>query len=151
MKVGQNRSTLADNGVTPAKLSNPTGEIGYAERSTGQSGINSTTLIDLTGLSVTVNVPSGTTLKITGWLPQLGSTVANDRADFYIREGTTSLGVLYATMSGNGGVQSVTARIQPTAGSHTYKLTLARGIGTGSISYYADSSTKGFIMVERVF
>lgn len=97
-----------------------------------------------------MNVAAGSTIRITGWLPQLGSTVANDRADFYIREGSAVVGVLYASVTSNGGVQSVTARLQPSAGSHTYKLTLARGIGTGSISYYADPNTKAFILVERL-
>lgn len=126
-----------------------TNEIGYAEVSTSQTGI--TALTDLTGLSVTVTVPTLTAGKkviIEGWVPQIYSTVATDRADFAIREGSTGLAYAYnaAPSTGWGGA-TVKCRISPTAGSHTYKLSLARGVGSGSLVIYADSVTKAFIRV----
>lgn len=133
--------------INPAQSSR---ELGYSEKSTGQSGINSTNYVDLTGLSVTVEVPEGATIKITGWIPQIGSTVSTDRVDLSIFEGSTRLATLYATVPPNGGAQTVMARIKPTAGTHTYKLAMARGVGTGSVAMYADATTKAFIMVETV-
>ena len=127
--------------------------LGYAEVSTSQSGI--TTLTDLTGLSVSVNVPAGgRRIKITGWLPQVYSSVAGDRADFHIREGNTSLAVAYTRTNlvsdGGFGGLTVMAVLIPSAGNHTYKLSLARGLGTGSLGFYASSETKAFILVELI-
>lgn len=128
-----------------------TNELGYAEVTASQTGI--TTLADLTGLSVTVTVPTlvaGKKVIIEGWIPQIYSTVATDRADFAIREGSTALAYAYgaaqASSTGWGGA-TIKCRISPTAGSHTYKLSLARGVGSGSLATYADSTTKAFIRV----
>jgi len=127
--------------------------LGYAQVSSSQGGI--TTLTDLTGLSVSVNVPAGgRRIKITGWLPQVYSSVAGDRADFHIREGNTSLAVAYTRTNlvsdGGFGGLTVMAVLIPSAGNHTYKLSLARGLGTGSLTFYAGSETKAFILVELI-
>ena len=127
--------------------------LGYAQVSSSQSGI--TTLTDLTGLSVSVNVPAGgRRIKITGWLPQVYSSVAGDRADFHIREENTSLAVAYTRTNlvsdGGFGGLTVMAVLIPSAGNHTYKLSLARGVGTGSLGFYAASETKAFILVELI-
>lgn len=137
--------------IKKGQLSADITTLGYASVTGGQSGI--TTITDLTSLSVTVTVPSGARIKITGFLPQIYSTSDTDRADFHIREGSTSLGVVYGkagtSSHGWGGPQAV-AILQPTAGSHTYKLSLARGAGTGSIVFYAGSETPAFILVELI-
>lgn len=126
-------------------------ELGYAEVTSGQGSI--TTLTDLTGLSTTVTVPNGATILVEGWIPQVYSTVDNDRIDLYIREGSTSLAIAYnlATVSSKGwGGAYVRVRLQPTSGSHTYKLSLTRGVGTGTLSTYADAATKAHIQVRVV-
>lgn len=136
--------------------SNPsqqTSEIGYAETSTPTTGVTNASVVDLTGLSTTVTVPNGATLVIEGWIPQIYSSVSGDRNDLYIREGATSLAIAYAysTVSSQGqGGAYVRKRIQPSAGSHTYKISLIRGAGSGSLSTYCDSTTLAHMQVRIV-
>jgi hypothetical protein len=128
-------------------------ELGYAEVTSGQGSITNTTT-DLTGLTTTVTTTAGMTIIIEGWIPEIMSTVASDRADFSIWEGGTAIATAYANTPGGSsygwGGAYVRARIQPSAGSHTYKLRLVRGIGSGTLSTYADSSTRAHIQVRTV-
>lgn len=127
-------------------------ELGYAETTTATGGIT-TTVTDLTGLSVTVNVPSGATILIEGFIAQIYSSAAGDRGDLQIREGSTSLQFAYSRIdtgaNGWGGAY-VRLRLQPSAGSHTYKISLARGAGTGTITTYAAADAKSSIQVRIV-
>ena len=138
---------VADELVTATKMNSlPKGWIGYAERTTGQGSI--TTITDLTGLSVAVTVAAGRRIKVTGKI-LAKSSVATDLVVGTIREGSTVLqrfanhasGALYTSSQGS-------ILLSPTAGSHTYKLSLERGTGTGTIDHAADPTFPAFILVE---
>ena len=121
-------------------------ELGYAEITVGNgSFVGSSTPNDIPSLTVTVNVPSGATIIIEGIISQVYSSVAGDRADFTIRESSTVINTSYnrvdGSSSGWGGAR-VFRRIQPSAGSHTYKLSIARGAGTGA-NYSSRLSANG--------
>lgn len=110
----------------------------------------STTVVDLAGFSVTASaVPANRTLRIlvTG---QIQSTVANDRAVVYVREGTTQLqAVPIALPLAATPVQVfVKVSLTPTAGNHTYKVSIARASGTGTVSYVASASSPAQLTVE---
>ncbi len=124
--------------------------LGYKQLVASVAGF--TALADVTGLPTPVIVPTGRKIKITGWAPQLFSTTATDRADWTIREGSTTLKTAYgragASADGWGGA-TVETIISPTAGLHTYKMSLAIGIGAGSATVFSDASTgQAFIKVE---
>lgn len=145
--------TLTNKDLTASTNQMPTGVLGYAEATASQGSI--TTITDLTNLSVTVTVPtlSGRKVRIRGWIPQISSSVATDRADLTIRESTTVLSTAYgrAGVSSEGwGGASVEAILEPSAGSHTYKLSLARGAGTGNVGIFAHATSKAFILVELI-
>lgn len=124
------------------------GELGYAEVIAGQSGITSTT--DLTGLSITITVPTIPTGKyfwLEGYLSQMVGS-SGSRGDLRIREGSTDLHVVYGdTSSVTYGSPAVNIKKRfataPSAGSHTYKLSLAAGVG--NTGFYADGNSPAFI------
>lgn len=131
------------NGSVTGTASN---RLGYAQVTAGQSGI--TTATDLTGLTITVTVPAGgRDVQIFAQLPLVYSTTTGDRVNLSIKEGSTTLALIYQSIDGTlGNFISMTAYlVAPTAGSHTYKLTLTRDTGTGSETLYADATALAFI------
>lgn len=135
---------------TTALQGPPSAQLGYAEVTASQGGI--TTITDLTGLAVTVTVPVGRRIKIIGRAAVNGS-VASNTANVIIREGGTALQygtVINSPTIGNGVSNQVEVVITPTAGTHTYKLSLEQAAGGGSVGMAAASIFPAFISVEDV-
>lgn len=121
--------------------------LGYSEASVDGQTVTDT---DVTGCSVTVDVPAGgRSIKITGLIGVYSAT-ANQLVQLTIQEGATLLGTstLRLTASNKSERQVVMAVLTPTAGSHTYKLHVSMESAAGNI----DSNTgyKGFILVEVI-
>lgn len=125
------------------------GALGYAEVTSGQTGISTET--DLTSLSVTVDVPANRRIRITGHCgtqqqTSTGTVVAR------IKESTTNLGRFgLATLAANAFYlcDGSVVLVAPSAGSHTYKLALQTTAGT--VDMLADSTTThgpAYILVE---
>ncbi len=107
-------------------------------------------MTDITGLSVTVTVNTSRRIRITGH-GRVGSTVATDRIICYIRESSTNMQVLRddspsATAQNPAFEGSVI--LTPSAGSHTYKVSVDRPTGTGTVTMYASGTAPAFILVE---
>lgn len=121
--------------------------IGYSQATSVQSGI--TTITDLTSLVTNIIVPSGNRkIRITGSGLFL-STVANDSAVLYIREGSNTIALDEAIVSNSPshGMKAIYIGT-PSAGLHTYKLSLARDTGTGTIQLNCGTGYAAFISVE---
>lgn len=119
----------------------------FAQKITDQGPF--TALTDLTGLSVTMDVPAGHRIRITG-AAHMESTVADDSVSLHIREGGTQLTEELRCLRVAGrpdGVVVVTA-LTPTAGNHTYKISAERQAGTGNITVKAAGTREAFILVE---
>lgn len=126
--------------------------LGYAEVQSNQGSI--TTVADLTSLSVVVTVPTdGTRIKITGQI-RVQTTVNADTVILSIKEGATTLNVGSTALPSSGFATTVIAFHTPTltatAGSHTYKLTLERSGGSGTLTMVASSTGPAFILVENI-
>lgn len=138
-------------GGSPAALpvNVPVGQIGYAEIRASQGSI--TTEVDIAGLSVNVSVPSGRVLKITSFL-FIGDTVTGDEIRTHIKEGSTFLSTTAATSGPTSGFTSMvdSVTISPSAGAHTYKITVNRQSGTGTLTATALSDLPSFILVEDI-
>jgi hypothetical protein len=124
-----------------------TRKLGYASATSNQTGI--TTLVDLTSLTVTVTVPESATIKITGYLG-VQNNGTTGRTTVYIRESSTelqnySVQNALASTSAAINVQAVTS---PTAGSHTYKLSMEASAGTSNT--VANSNAPAYILVENI-
>jgi hypothetical protein len=145
--------TLTNKTITSSTIistdSANTRQLGYAQVTASQGSI--TTAVDLTGLTVTVNVLSGQRIKITGFVAQFSSTVSTDVAQLMIYEGGTMLqATIQPLVTGAGaGITSISV-LSPTAGSHTYKLMALRTAGTGTITLNAAATYPAFILVEAL-
>lgn len=123
------------------------GNLGYAQVTADQNTIS--TVVDLTGLTVTVTVTSGHRIKITGYA-EFSASATDNRADLWIYESATALNRGTAQIVNTGYTCSVEviAVLSPSAGSHTYKLRGELGGGTGSVSLKAGATIPSFILVE---
>ena len=100
---------------------------------------------------MTVTLVAGRRIRISA---QAGvqSTVTGDTAILRIKEGATVL------QQGVGSLQPVNSEITfcpsivltPSAGSHTYKLSLLRLAGTGTLTMVGASNDVPFILVEDI-
>ena len=141
-KVNENVALTATASQLNVAVNN--GVLGYAQYTGSQTPFAA--LTDLTGLSVTVTVPAdGRKVKITGYTQQY-SSVSTDVLTIDIREGST---VLNNSTVGGGYTNAITiAIVTPTAGSHTYKLSAARTVGTGNYTTNNAATQVSFILVE---
>ena len=135
----------------------PGGWIGYAEATANQTLTNTATETDLTGLTVTVTVAANRKIRITGQ-GILSRSVADGVTVGRIKEGSTELGrwaqhapsatTEFDDAMGSAISSPAGAFVTPSAGSHTYKLTLQRFSGTGNVTLNAAAGSQAYILVE---
>ncbi len=123
----------------------PGGVLGYAQVTSNQASIS--TVTDLTGLSVTVDVPANRRVRVTG-RGGISQQSADGTHRGRIQESTTVLqdwawGDL---VNGTRTHQQGSVVLTPSSGSHTYKLTLDTSAGTCTLVAAADRPA--FILVE---
>lgn len=149
--MSTSRTYTAGNVLTAAQVSDlAQGTLGYAQVTANQGTF--TTETDLTSLTVTVTVVAGRRIRISAAV-RLTSTVASDEMRVNIKESTTQLagGTILQVGSGNiAGTVRAEAIIQPSAGSHTYKLSAQRTTGTGLVTMVATATDPAFILVEDI-
>lgn len=122
--------------------------LAYAEVTANQAGLAGAGA-DLTGLSVTVTVPAGRRLRITGSVLYSNDTT-DGRSVLTIIEGGTQLqfAALAHRTAGATAALSRSVIITPTAGTHTYKLNGAASVGTSTM--VAAPTAPAFILVEDI-
>lgn len=127
----------------------PSTVLGYAEVTADQASIG-TAATDLTGLYVTVTVPAGRRLRITGFVPAFYGNTATGFLEFDIYEGATRLSLNQHALTATGQQfgMSVERIISPSAGTHTYKL--AALVTSGTMSLGAGAGYPAFIRVEDI-
>lgn len=127
------------------------GNLGYAQVTADQGSIT-TVETDLTSLTVTVTTNASERIKITAHV-RIKSTVSGDVAELKIKESTTVLALDRVYLGGGtSALRTLHAEVvlTPTAASHTYKLSLVRDEGSGTLSLAAGATFPAFIMVEGV-
>lgn len=131
----------------------PKGWVGYAQVTSDVTGI--TTEADLTGYTVTPTIPADRLLKVTGYVPRVGSDDADDIGSLIIQQDGVQLAETWVlagstVLSGGGGmgvfVQALV--VGPSAGSKVFKLRGSKIAGAGTFEFRADAATPGFILVE---
>lgn len=126
--------------------------LGVAQVTSSQGSITGT-LVDLTGLSLTVTTDGVRNVRI-----QLGlhmySTVGGDFYTLQFMEGATIIHMFQGRFQTNSGQESFTFThtfaSPPSAGSHTYKVQLARASGSGTVNTFSSSDRKDTLTVEHV-
>lgn len=149
--MSTSRTFVAGAVLTAAQVNDISqGTLGYAQAVANQTTI--TTVVDVTSCTTTVTVVAGRRVRITGELIA-GSTVGTDIGRMSIKEGATLLQFCDAPLSiggGSGNKFIANVILQPSAAAHTYKLTMERTVGTGSITVVAGATFPAYIHVEDV-
>lgn len=133
----------------PQNVSAQTPVLAFSSSTTTQSSVGSET--DVTGCTVTVTVPGGRRIKVIGRI-EVGSPSTNLNAFLLIREttaGNAEVGRSSAVVN-TSTESTLTADtiLTPSAGVHTYKLTLQTN--TGTINTTNISSSPNFILIEDI-
>lgn len=147
MAINPNTTFTAGAILTAAQMNRlPYGVMAYAETSTAQGSITSTT--DLTSLTATWTAIAGRTYLIQAFATAY-SSVGNDPIGLIIAtSGNTAITTVSTISQSNlyGWGLNAFAKVSPSAGSVTYKLRSFRP-GTGTLTYQPDATTKSFILV----
>lgn len=129
----------------------PLGLLDYAQSVTPQGSI--TTEVDVTGLSVTVDVAANRYIRILGYV-RLHSTVIGDRFIVDVKESTTYIGKCGDHYLDTTAVSPLfyggPILVAPSAGAHTYRLTVRRISGTGVGVTDANVFSPDYILVEDI-
>lgn len=129
----------------------PAGWLGYIEDVTGQGSI--TTEATLTGLSVTVTINASRRVEVR-CAATVQTTVAGDSIIYRIKEGATVIKAFPQPIpaAGGPGQQGVefSRTITPSAGAHTYTVSLQRSSGSGVITHVADAANVSFLRITDV-
>jgi hypothetical protein len=132
--------------IAASVLQSSGAELGYAEITTPQSTTTTGTYIDIAGLSVTVTVGSRP-IVVRAFTPNLGHSAVT-AFNGYIREGSTDL--VFGQRAGRGageqGEFNISRRLAPSAGSHTYKVSMLM-VGAGTMSFAAAATAPAYIQV----
>lgn len=154
-RTGVNQLDNATNNIVLGnQLATSAVTLGYAS-STSTYSITNAGYNDVTGLSVTVTVPSGgRNLKITAFSPSIKSSSAAANTLYWaIRESSTVLNASIQqinTISYNMPGIVIAYVSAPSAGSHTYKVSMQTS-GAGSVeTSNVSATTPAFILVELI-
>lgn len=128
------------------------GAIGYASVTSSQN-VATSTVTDLTGLTVTVNVGPSRLLRLSASC-LLSRSVADGITVGYFREGTTEFG-RFGQHAPSANTETELASgwvlvVNPTEGTHTYKLSMSRLTGTGNSTLNATASNPAWFLVEDI-
>lgn len=125
----------------------PRGWLGYAQTTAQQLAVGAAAT-DLAGLSVAVTVAASRQIRIRGQVSVLQQTAAGN-VFLQVREGTTVLQDVPVTVGVNAyGTLSIESVITPTAGAHTYKLSLFTS--AGALDTQGSATRPHFILVEDI-
>lgn len=122
------------------------GTLGFAGQATSQTAIG-TTITDITGLAVTVTVAAGRRVRVSavGQINHDNTQVAS----LILREGTTVLQTSqHSGAAGETRAHSPSVILTPTAGSHTYKVSMQTSTGTAGL--VASATQPAYILVEDI-
>lgn len=124
--------------------------LGLATVTANQEGI--TTVTDLTGLTVTVTVGANRYIRIS-FEGEFDRSVVDGTSQVILMEGGTALqtfGYQPNIANENMTVGGSLVIDSPSAGSHTYKLTLTNSTGTGNSDLFASSTIPAQLWVEDI-
>lgn len=142
---------LRSDSVPPAALNAGRGILGYAEATSDQGSIGST-FLELTDLSVDVEVGPNRLIKVTGLLHISVNAVSDTTAQMSIGMDGQAIQRARNRPVGSSRVASLMATIvvNPDPGIRTFALFLRREVGTGTLTSHADSDNHPLILVEDV-
>lgn len=145
----------ANNQITAPMLDTSAITLGYAERTSNFTNTTSGSSVDITSLTLTLTVPAGgRRMKVTAYTSQCfsASSSVGNYVTLEIKEDGTTIGEATSKMNvSNADERGMTAMASkiPSAGSHTYKVTVKQ-TGTGTMTVGGSATSPAFILVELV-
>lgn len=129
---------------TSFQLQNPaTNLLGSASLTSSFTNTTTPTIVDV-GLSTAVTVPAGRSVLILVQPTYVKNSAASNTIIVYIREGSTTLTQaiidVSSGISGNAIPLSLSYAASPSAGSHTYKVSMSQS-GAGTMTFGSAGST----------
>lgn len=128
--------------------------LGFRQIVTSQTGITSTSAIQVTRLSCPVIVPTGRKIKISVFLYATDNSTATANNFLEIWDGVVASGTRIAASTfknsavSSGGTFNVSATTTPSSSSKTYNAGFY--VSTGTAGVYAAATTPSYLMVELV-
>jgi uncharacterized protein Veg len=125
--------------------------LGYAEVTADQGSITNT-LTALTGLTVTVTAGSGRRLMIIG-STKVYSSVASDEFIVQVQQDNVEVGYSgwdTVVAAGRPIATACPVIVTPSASTHTYKLSLIRNTGSGTLTSTAAATKPAFLLVQDI-
>jgi len=115
-------------------------------------GSDSTSAVDVTGLSLTVIVPTGRKIKVTGYCPAVStsSAAAASNLGLLIQEGATVFCNALSTVTSSSHFQEIKPFAIKTlsAGAHTLKIAAQQSGASGRVTVGASAANPAHITVE---
>lgn len=135
--------------VTDAAYRSLTQGVNRAAVFANQTGISTDT--DLTGLTTTFTAGTGRRYKI-NVTAHVAGTVTNDLFSLRLKKDGVQIAAAEGVITLANNQQSVSFTVDdtPTAASHTYKLSLFRPTGTGTLTLYATSVVPALLLIEDI-
>lgn len=150
-------TALATNAVQGNQLATNAITLGYQPITTNYSTSSTSSSNAVTGLSVTVTIPSGgRRVRITVYAPSMFLTTAGDYALLSIWDGTVGSGTqlsraIMGALSANSEIPvTATAIVTPSAGSKTYNVGLCNVTAARNVQINAAATYPAFILVETI-
>lgn len=149
-------AAIATNGVAASNLATTAITLGKLVYTTSQSGMNATSVTAMTGMTITVTIPSGSrNIRISFLIPNFIQNTGANNVYFSIWDGTvgsgTQLQEVAVTPAANTYVFSAygLAIVTPGAGSKTYNIGYRLG-NTNTIATQLSATVPSIILVEAI-
>ena len=127
----------------------PGSTLGYVQSTAGQTGI--TTETDLTGLTLTINIPAGRRIKVTASVVgRLDTIDQNGQIRIYQDDVEVQFAPFSSNFAGGRQVAERSVILTPSAGTHVYKVTALRDSASGTVSIDAWPSDPNFLLIEDI-
>ena len=148
-------ASLVANTITANSLSNSAITLGYTQ-TTADFSSASTTAVQVTGLTTTVTIPTGSRkIKVTAFSSYMYAGTAAAAAYISIWDGTVGSGTqlqesqVTSSTGGQGYVGIAIAVVTPAAGSKTYNIGYRVSSGAAG-TFHGSATTPAFILVEAI-
>jgi len=124
--------------------------LGYSKITSNVTTTTTPGIVDITGLSTTVNVPADRSVRIVLSTPSETATGAAIDGSFYIRESSTTLNSDQINLNGGSRrASTVSYKGSPSAGVHTYKASFSQS-AAGTLTVYGSATQFPSLTVELV-